>query len=61
MNIGKLYVFSFSLYVIIGIFTFMFYGALPAILAKNNVPPQNIGAVCGIFAFCVKLLLFRLY
>lgn len=43
MNIKDIYRLSFSLYVIISLFSFMVYAALPAILAKNNVPPQDIG------------------
>ncbi len=43
MSIKDIYRLSFSLYVIISLFSFMVYAALPAIMAKNNVPPQDIG------------------
>lgn len=39
----KLYSISFSVYSIVSIFTLMIYGALPAILARNGVSPQEIG------------------
>lgn len=39
----KLYGISFSVYSIISIFTLMIYGALPAIMAKNGIAPQEIG------------------
>ncbi|RDU60962.1 MFS transporter [Helicobacter marmotae] len=43
MPIKDIYKLSFSLYCIISIFTFLIYGALPAILAANHIPPQEIG------------------
>lgn len=43
MPIKEIYKLSFSLYIIISLFTFMVYGALPAILAKNHVSPEEIG------------------
>ena len=39
----KLYSISFSVYSIISIFTLMIYGALPAIMAKDGIAPQEIG------------------
>lgn len=39
----KLYGISFSVYSIVSVFTLMIYGALPAIMAKNGIAPQEIG------------------
>ena len=39
----QIYAISFSVYGVVSIFTLMIYGALPAIAAKNGLPPQQIG------------------
>lgn len=39
----RLYVVSFCVYVVVSIFTFLIYGAMPAILAKNGISPREIG------------------
>ena len=39
------------MYVVASIFTFLIYGAMPAILAKNGISPSEIGLLYMAFAF----------
>lgn len=39
----QIYAISFGVYGVVSVFTLMIYGALPAIAAKNGLPPQQIG------------------
>lgn len=39
----QIYPISFGVYGVVSVFTLMIYGALPAIAAKNGLPPQQIG------------------
>lgn len=43
MGISQLYVLSFCIYMAVSIFTFMLYGAMPALFAKVGLPPQYSG------------------
>ncbi|MWV69067.1 MFS transporter [Helicobacter saguini] len=45
MNIKQLYILSFCVYLIVSIFTFMLYTALPAMIAKEGLSPQYSGLV----------------
>ena len=45
MSISHLYILSFSIYIAVSTFTFMLYGAMPALLARENIPPQYAGFI----------------